>query len=226
MISPNDENVVLFMPFSEGSGSTAYDYSVHSNNGSITGASYVKVKDGDYAMSFDGSADKRVDIPDSSELRNTDLTIGMWVMLKGNLSSYQQYLIKGRDSQTQYYSLQYRGGDSKSFSASFKDDSGNTGYSASGILTPAINEWHFVVGVFDRTAKKSSVYVDGEFDSESNVVSGTVSLGNTGVLRIGEMDTSGTYSFPVNGKIRLPFIINTKLSQDAIKKIYQDTYIE
>ena len=50
ILSPNQDNVKLYLPFSEGSGSTAYDYSGEGNNGTITGATYVKVQDGDYAL--------------------------------------------------------------------------------------------------------------------------------------------------------------------------------
>ena len=43
-------NIVLNLPFSEGSGSTAKDYSGEGNDGTISDATYVKVPDGGYAL--------------------------------------------------------------------------------------------------------------------------------------------------------------------------------
>jgi len=44
------ENLKLYLPFSEGTGTTAYDYSGEGNNGTISGAVYKKVQDGGYAL--------------------------------------------------------------------------------------------------------------------------------------------------------------------------------
>jgi len=50
ILSPNDTNCKLYLPFSEGSGTTAKDYSSGSNDGTISGATYTKIQDGSYAL--------------------------------------------------------------------------------------------------------------------------------------------------------------------------------
>ena len=74
-------DAVLFMPFEEGSGSTAHDWTKYGNHGTLYGPSWVAGKYGK-ALSFDGVNDY-VEIPHSSSLNITpELTVIMWVNLE------------------------------------------------------------------------------------------------------------------------------------------------
>lgn len=75
-----NNGLALYLPVDEGSGSTTYDESGNSNNGTIYGApTWANGKYGK-ALSFNGSTDY-VTIPTSSSLDATHWTISMWCRL-------------------------------------------------------------------------------------------------------------------------------------------------
>ncbi|MFW0837854.1 MAG: DUF2341 domain-containing protein [Candidatus Komeilibacteria bacterium] len=68
---------VAYWNFEEGSGSTVYDRSVNSNNGTITNATYTLGKPG-WGMQFDPT-NEYVSIPDHTALKPTEITVEAWV---------------------------------------------------------------------------------------------------------------------------------------------------
>jgi len=57
ILSMNYDDILLYLPFSESSGSTAYDYGPLGNNATIHGATRVRLSNGRYALLFDGVDD-------------------------------------------------------------------------------------------------------------------------------------------------------------------------
>jgi len=70
---------VLYLALDEGSGTVAHDYSVHQNDGTITGATWQKTANNKNVLYFDG-IDDYVEVPDSPSLNPTDeITVIIWV---------------------------------------------------------------------------------------------------------------------------------------------------
>ena len=207
ILSPNQDNVKLYLPFSEGSGTTAYDYSGEANNGTITGATYVKVQDGDYALDLNGSTSYML-VDDSSSLDITnDFTILIWIYQTENTAiNYQRRIIgkPGRTNGISYHPSQ------------------NSIYIGDGTTNQIIDTitrdvWHLIV--YTQSASVSKVYIDKVLKHTGTL---NIDWNNTDDVYIGGGDTNRY----LNGLIRLPVILNTVVTQAFIDKFYQETFIQ
>ncbi len=72
-------NSVLYLPRLEGGGPTAIDYSGQGNDGTITGATWIRLPSGLWYLDFDGTDDKVVCGTDSSMNPANNLTVKVWV---------------------------------------------------------------------------------------------------------------------------------------------------
>lgn len=213
-MNPIDSNTVLYLPLNEGSGTTAYDYSGSGNNGTISGASYVKVSDGGYALKFDGSNDY-INVADNDNLSFSDniFTIGVWF---SNVTTGGSAFYKGNSSNNREYSLHVddtvtglRLFNNGSYS-SFQDITSKT-------LESTMNP-KLVVFTCDGTTVKG--YIDGELSVSAPL---SVNLGNyNSPLGIGRYPGGSLY---LGGILRLPFLIHEAKSGAWVKKFYQDTYM-
>ncbi|MBW2649065.1 MAG: hypothetical protein JRC53_04520, partial [Deltaproteobacteria bacterium] len=73
----NPFDLVLDLPFDEGSGSVAYDQSLYGNDGTINGATWTRGRYG-YALEFDGE-DDYVEIPNTEILNLPAFAVSVWV---------------------------------------------------------------------------------------------------------------------------------------------------
>ena len=81
----DDESLILYLPFNEGEGETAFDRSRLGNHGKLEGPQWVFGKFGK-ALEFDGEDDVVIiETKDSKELQleGSDGTLECWFMMKG-----------------------------------------------------------------------------------------------------------------------------------------------
>jgi len=112
MVSPNNENVKLWMPMNEGTGTACVDTSGNNNHGVITGASWdTRANNGAHILDFDGSADyvtvgSNATIPSSGtimfwcKLVSTDTF--SWLMVDSGATGSYGY-IQQSSNQFQFY---------------------------------------------------------------------------------------------------------------------------
>ncbi|MCX6715682.1 MAG: prepilin-type N-terminal cleavage/methylation domain-containing protein [Candidatus Taylorbacteria bacterium] len=154
-------NAVLALSFDEGSGIVARDVSLLGNNNDATVPASGTTWSSDtysqagskYSMYFNGSTgltfNKRLG------LSNSNFTIAHWIKTSSNAS--QMYTV-GND----YYSGNgFRFGLS---SGVIWFLIGNSSYTYSNCGTVVVNDdsWHHIVGVFDRTSRLFTCYLDGK----------------------------------------------------------------
>jgi len=172
------EGLVGYWSFDDGNGTTASDSSGNRNNGTlVNGPAWVSGKVGG-ALDFDGS-DDYVDIPDSSSLTLSQVSVILWMKADVAKNSYLQS--KGASS-TQEYEL--RTGSDGSFLWIAKGSNVTAGKFT-------IGTWTQVAGTYDGVMMK--LYVNG-VQVGSKAASGALNSANA-PLRIGST-MYGTEVFP------------------------------
>ena len=213
------ENLVLYLPLNEGSGTTANDVSGEGNDGSISGTvsstTWGKVTDGGYALNFDGSSNY---VSTGLSVNGfTKATYICWVKID-SIKEYAGLVYSRTDSgHNNGISMGSDAGDGTQNVGMYIYTSSNLGIYAS--VTLPTNEWHFIAGVYDGS--NILIYYDGIL-SNSDAISGTIS--SSDAIKLGYDDYST--SRLLDGQIRLPMVFNTALTAEEIKKLYRETYIE
>jgi hypothetical protein len=210
MVYPHP-GLVGWWGFDEGSGTVAGDSSGNGNKGTIYGATWVAGKYGN-ALSFNG-IDNSVSVPYSSTLNLTSSpwTVCCWVNHASLTSGVAQDYIRGRDTVggAQYYLLYDT--DNTMKVAFYNNSKGWT--AASSGMTPAIDTWYLVVGVWDRSTLK--IYVNGALKN-----SVTASAGPNLNLQEVDIGLAGD-GRPMNGTIDEVRVYNRALSATEIQADFQ-----
>ena len=222
------ENLVAFYPFSEGSGSTAYDYSSDGNDGAISGAVYIKIPSGGYALDFDGSNDYVTDLPVTNLQSDEEQTVSFWI--KTTTSSDSTIIGDTNDSDHEWLiTVNKRSSNVIEWGA---ENTGNW-HEYYGSTTINDGEWHHIVVVFRGTGNNKAgantvyFYVDGLKDT-TNIYreeTGTwTDLGSSNNIEIGRWTYQNDQFF--DGKISNVTIYNVALTAEEVKQLYKQTYIQ
>jgi len=211
--APDDDNgVVAYWKFDEGSGPTVYDNSGNSNGGTIYGASWVNGISGK-ALSFDGVNDY-VDVTISNPvlpLGDNSHTIEAWIKPVQNDGS------RG----VLYYGNIYGGAYSGAVRWLYSDWDGDKGvscgYYGGEVATynfPTLNSWTHLAWTYDGTTNK--LYVNGNLCGTSTFTANTQSSTK---LRIGRAINGSIQYF--NGIIDEVKIYNRVMSASEVLANYQ-----
>jgi len=202
-LTPSNENVKLWLELSEGSGTTANDSSGEGNNGTISGASWVKIPNGGYALNFDGVDD----YVSFDNIVSTPFSISLWVNPDSGTGVFRSVFETG----TNYGLIVYT-----DRLLTYSSQGGSyIEYISSSEWSNYQNTWIHVVVVFDGTTEYG--YINGNLK-----VSGARTISSYSYLKLGVGAWNDKY---LDGKIRKPIILNTALTASQVKKLYQDLYI-
>jgi hypothetical protein len=202
------DGVVLALPFDEGEGDTAFDYSGYGNDGTLVNS--PEWVDGKYggALSFDG-VDNYVEINESASLNITEaITVSLW--LRFNQIDINQGIIRSRseDGNNPWNVWYWNVGkfrfevfiDGGSYVQVYTDDDSVT-----------LGDWIHFIGVFDGVTLKT--YLNGVEQLHSLTAVGSIYPPDSNV-RIGE------YYGYFKGLCDEVRIYNRALSAEEIGNIY------
>jgi hypothetical protein len=203
-------NIVLWLPFNEGSGCTAYDISQYGNNGNLEPSCpdnnpvWVNGILGK-ALDFDGS-DDYVEVLHSFSLNIGDggITLEAWINTDAFPSGDRWQVIGKVDA----YALQV-------------SDNGKvrvwlgplTTYVETDNVVLQSDEWYHIAGVYDGSTVK--IYVNGNLEKEVSKTGDQATSTNN--ILIGARIPGGYF----NGIIDNPRIWNIALTAEQILNIYQ-----
>ena len=175
---PAPSGLVAAYSFDDGSGTAVSDSSGEGNDGVLNDATWsTPGKDGD-ALSFYGSSDSKVTVPDSASLELAgSLTFEAWVKPEGAENWWESVLAKG-DS----YGL-YGSSDDDYPDASLQFSGGTEAVGGSDSLP--IDEWSFLAATYDGTTIR--LYVNGS-QVASEAQTGSL-VGSTDDLLLGNNDS-------------------------------------
>jgi hypothetical protein len=180
-------NMVLELPFDEGTSIDAYDWSGTGNNGRLSpGVRWTQAGRFGGAASFDG--DDRVTVPDSPSLDlQAGFTLMAWVRPR-QLNRFQTVIMKDNATQSIPYGI-YATRDATAPATSAPSVRGGGSGQATGSAAVAQNAWTHVAGTFDGTAYR--LYVNGTLVSTQNgpppaITQQNLGIGNNGMWPTGE----------------------------------------
>ncbi|MCF7846946.1 MAG: FG-GAP-like repeat-containing protein [Candidatus Gracilibacteria bacterium] len=207
-LSAGDSDLVLYLPFEEGSGSTAYDWSSSDNDGTISGATFVDGKAGNGgAMSFNGTSDYISIADDTSQDITGDVTISAWAKpVSGTMNGF--ILGKHVDANNDYI-LGYR----QDLGFFIQKRDAGMGYQAkSGAVTT--DTWHHVSVTYTSTTNDVKVYVDGI--DETIASTGIAGYNTDDELVLGRRARGGSSDIYFDGDIDEVRVYSRALTQTEI----------
>lgn len=224
----SNRNNVLYLPFREGSGSTAYDQSGQGNNGTISGAVYKKLVDGGYCLDFDGSNDYVGIVEKFDFMHQTGiLAICFWAKWADYTRDAYQFLISNNigTSSAKGFHIGYENRSSQGSPRRlncFVSHGGGSSFIFDIRPTAIVddNEWHFYV----VTADGSNAYLYKDtIQKGTDTVTSLTTGSATYSTRIGLNPSAINLGF--DGQIAYPMIFSRVLSLAEIHAIYRATYI-
>lgn len=200
MSSANAEaSLIAYYPF-EGN---ANDASGNGYNGTVSGATQTSSGHSGSAYNFDATNDY-ISLPlDINPSAYATLTMGAWVKPSTG-TPIQQVISHDNGGYDRSLNIDSRGGGT-GWSA-FSGTGGVLGYQG-----VALNQWAFIAAVYDQSAGKVSLYVDGNLYSEN----GSLDSGWTSTF-IGKNPTFGEY---FGGTIDDVFFYNSTLTKSELDSI-------
>ncbi len=208
-----DESLVLYLPFDEGAGTTATDFSSYNNPGTIVGnASWVAGQKGTALDFVNGS---HVTVPEIPEYDVTaEASMLAWVKTT-TVPNWSRVIDKSQ-WQTSGFDLVLTMNVGLPRLEFFVN---NTTSLVDGTTIVMDNEWHFLVGTFGN--KTLRMYVDGEMEGEAQSA-GQVDINpNDWPLMIGA-ETSSNGGQQYVGSIDEVAMYNRELSADEVMAIFQN----
>ena len=204
--------LVAHYKFDEGAGTTAGDSSGNNNTGTlINGPTRTLGKIGQ-ALNFDG-VDDFVNVGTSAtyEFGLNSFSVSTWFYTPANLTN-EYILSRVNGAYTTGWNIGVSGVSTLNWIVL-------NGVSSANATMPsfALSQWHHAVGVVDRTANRSYLYVDG-------VLQGNVSIAGFGAvdavganLNFGRNSGGGTQ---FNGLIDEVRVYNRALTEQEIRQLY------
>jgi len=219
----DDPSLVAYWSLNEGSGSTAYDNSNNSNNGTIYGATWSPGLSGN-ALSFDG-VDDYVQIEDNASLHmTTAVTMEAWIKIPSGTTGDHRGVTggEGDSNWSQGYDLYYDA-DNNLLKMRLGYGNGEQEGSLYNYYLPYSinledNEWHHVAGAFNKP--NAYLYVDGvqvNNGTNNNNITNRNSRYNIGALGLSPNWTSDYFSGTID-EVRI--YKNRALSAEEIYQHY------
>jgi len=211
-----DDNLKLYLPMNEGSGTTCNDYSGEGNNGTITGASWTSKKDRDNVLSFDGTDDY---VNCGTNILTTAAT------------SFSLWIKKSSDTMKPFAGLKIGGAGGSIFYWGSTD--GGTGSAMMGfrgeheIYTPTNSltsgVWQHLMFIYDGNNDDSVTSYKIYINNINQILTrrGGLITGSTTTNFIGS-ENAGSF----DGIISDVQIFDKALTQEQITHIYKTTYRE
>jgi hypothetical protein len=218
---PIDE-LVCYLKFEEGNGTTTLDSSGSGNSGTINGATWTTGKSGG-GLSFDG-VDDYVSVP---LINNDEISISAWFYRNAIDTTRNDAILGGFRNNS---NVQLREGFDVRFRSSApntiqfvlvtQDGSGNkTMRTAQWNLGNSVGSWYHVSGTYNKTTGEQKLYVNGQLvNTRPHPVENTVvPLTSYTDMRIGYSRVNSGYFNGIIDDVRL---YNRALSDQEVQSLY------
>lgn len=224
---PADSGSVLYMPGLPGYGSTIWDRAPHSNHGTITGATWVRLPSGVYVLSFDGDDYINIDTVVADLATNTAGTLAGWFKVTdATPATIQRLLHFGDTNANERLSLAIRSHDG--FLSCDCIDANVTKWTLVSNAAVASNDT-FVHLALTHNGTAPVIYVNGVAvaqtftDSTDKTVWFSALTGiDNGRIGCSNYNNSGNVSF-LTGSVGIIQICNRALSASEVQSYFQQT---
>lgn len=174
--------LVGYWPLQEDSDGTAYDFSGHDNDASVSGATQGRSGLlGTTAYSFDGVDDYLSSPSDAAWAGTSNWTVAFWVLFEEFSTTRSCFNTDDLGNNSGDTALQLRSANRRLRSVIDWNSGGGDVFSNAEIQ---LDRWYHVAVLSDHAADEGSIYIDGSLDASEGGISGN--LGGSGqALEIG-----------------------------------------
>ena len=163
------EDLVLYLPFDEGTGNTVEDLSKHNNNGTVRNTRWVQGKYGK-AIELTGQRGGGIEVPDSPSLDITDeITLMVWVYPTRFTQEWLRIMVKtwaGDTAPWMVYGLYQQGDSNGKVRFTISVDGGREVRCGNGPSPQLpLNQWTHLAATYDGSRMK--LYYNGELKVET-----------------------------------------------------------
>jgi hypothetical protein len=213
-----DANMVLYLPFIEGSGTSMADYSGNANNGTASTPNWVSNGLTNNALSLNGIVGNVVSVPSNDTLKNlSNMTVSVWVFATTTIVAPFPFIVSKFTGSTNgkfFINLT-----SANINVSTVNDSSSRVNSQAG-MGKSISDgiWHNIVFTYDGSLVR--VYLDGSSLSVSNAAQSGTLKASTENICIGAYG-NGCEAYSGSGiSVDEVKIWNSVLSDSNISSLY------
>ena len=201
-----------------GAGTTWYDVSGNSNNGTLTNGPTYNADVGGNIV-FDGSNDY-VAVTSAASIKNTStLSLEGWVFISSAMNYYGGIIGKGTSDTDEEYCLLVHSVNSKVY----MDVGSSGGPYTDATFSFSLNTWYHIIGTHERITGSSTIkiYVNGSLLSSTTVNPTNAVNDNATNVSVGSRFNGGTSVW--NGKIATARIYTRTLSAAEVLQNYNAT---
>jgi len=216
------DDLAIYLPLNEGTGTTTTDVSGNGCNGTLVGPTWNKINyNGNYELNFDGN--DYVTVANAANLKITnDFSIVFW--FKHVTGATYNYILSStfdpNSGQFTGYSVNVYNGTIRLLKA--------TG--ASTIVTITSTEttlndgkWHHGVFIYD-SVNGMRMYIDNKLSISNTDTTNIYYDATTPYLELGDFNNDGLHDYYYIGQLDEFRIYNKVLTPEEIKAIYNQTY--
>lgn len=204
---------VGYWPLDDARGGSAADLSGNGHTGTLNNSPVWTTGKLGAALSFNGS-NSTVDINSSVLNTSNSFSVAAWVQLS-DLSTWHTAVSQDGSNISGFF-LQLTSYGPFAFSLVDIDSTSGTTIRATSKFNPVVNTWYHLVGVYDASAKQSSLYVNGVLQSTQTVPAAWNAGGET---VIGRAKWGGATDF-WPGKIDDVRVYNRALGASDVSSLY------
>ena len=154
-----DASLVIALPMNEGSGTTVYDYSGNSNDGTITGSlNWTKTNyGGTYGVLFDDDVNDYISLPNDLLISYSDGTISTWFNTTSGSADHNAILVVTDTTNGISYYIIIRHSTTGYLEIFSRSVTNRWSFSTDSVVS--FNEWHHLVWV--KSGTDHTLYIDG-----------------------------------------------------------------
>ena len=205
--------LVGYWPLDDARGLSAADLSGNNHNGKLNNSPVWTTGKVGAALIFNG-LNTAIDINTSVLNTSNSFSVAAWVQL-ADLNKWHTAVSQDGNDISGFF-LQFTASSQFAFSLVNSDSTSGTAIRATSKFNPVVNTWYHLVGVYDASAKQSSLYVNGVLQSSQTVPAAWNAGGET---VIGRAKWGGNTDF-WNGKIDDVRLYNRALSATDVSDLY------
>lgn len=212
----------LWYPHIAGSGSTVYDYSGNSNNGTITNGTWKKNTNGLYSLDYSSGY---TSISNASTFKYTNnFTILMWVNLD-SASAFNTFWSSTLDPNGggNFSGISFAHNASAQVDF-FHPTDGSNFVRATSTATLSTGVWYFI-GCTKSSTNGLKIFINGVVDGTNVNTSDVHYDATTPYAYIGARNNDGVVESYIDGQITGAVVCDSVLSEELIAQIYRKTFI-
>jgi len=213
-----DENLVGYWAHVEGTGTTLYDYSSNSNNGTISNGSWEKnTKQADYSLIYNSTSTGVLSSYDSLN----QSTVSFECLVKFDTTGNKNEILYQSTSNSSYFRFYFMKQNTDLLQFGFRPSATGTNTILNGTTSLSADTWYHCVFVIDTDNDDYRIYLNANLEDSDTTSLGTIENVASATGTYFGRTQSGNYH---DGQMAHAKVYHKALTHNEVKAIYRQTY--